>query len=193
MRALHRDLHLERPRPCGGEALQDGGRSGLHEMHGLHQRLPERRACTIGWGKPSIVVPRSKAVPRNYSLTWPEEISAASFFSGVSSRVRAVYGLVPFLMALGCAAVTTFLALKTWRLLRTDDVYFHRFHLKFVGKLHKGGVALPAGRVFVAWTGRAQRLDSLSGVSWRGGVSKTPNPRRVALAQANPDVLAQSG
>ena len=49
MRALHRHLHLKRPRPRGGERIQDGGRSGVHEMHGLHQRLPERRFVFRLW------------------------------------------------------------------------------------------------------------------------------------------------
>ena len=50
-----------------------------------------------------------------------------------------MYALVPFLMALGCAAVATFLALKTWRLFTAGDVFFHRFILKKAGKLSKGG------------------------------------------------------
>ena len=45
-------------------------------------------------------------------------------FLGSFLAVRGVYGLVPFLMALGCAAVTTFLVLKTWRLLATRTSSF---------------------------------------------------------------------
>ena len=44
MRPLYCDLHLKRARARGGEAVRDGGRSGLHEMHGLRERLSERRA-----------------------------------------------------------------------------------------------------------------------------------------------------
>ena len=79
-------------------------------------------ALYYGWGKPAVAVPKSKAIPRNYSLTWPEEILGALVFLGSFLGVRSVYGLVPFLMALGCAAITTFLALKTWRLLTANDV-----------------------------------------------------------------------
>ena len=44
VRTLHCHLHFQCPGACGSEAVRDGGRSGLHEMHGLRQRLPERRA-----------------------------------------------------------------------------------------------------------------------------------------------------
>ena len=43
MRPLHCDLHFERAGARGGETIRNGSRSGLHEMHGLRQRLPERR------------------------------------------------------------------------------------------------------------------------------------------------------
>ena len=49
MRPLHRHVHFERSRSRGSEGLQDGRRSRLHEMHGLHQRLPERRLVFRFW------------------------------------------------------------------------------------------------------------------------------------------------
>src|SRR3954451_3639055 len=49
MRALHRDLHLERARSCGGERLQNGRRSRMHEMHGLHQCLSQRCSLLRVW------------------------------------------------------------------------------------------------------------------------------------------------
>jgi tetratricopeptide (TPR) repeat protein len=160
-------------------------------MHGLHQRLPERR-FVLWLGKPSIVVPRSKAVPGNYSLTWPEEILGGLVFLGSFLAVRSVYELVPFLMALGCAAVSTFLALKTWRLLRTDDVYFHRFHLKFVGKLHKGGWLFLLFASF--WLGLIAHSGWIRYQEFRGteAFQKLQIPDEVALAQKNPDVWLSS-
>jgi len=64
-------------------------------------------ALYYGFGKPALVVPTSKAVPKNYSLTWPEEIAGVLLFLGSFLAVRGVYGLVPFLMALGCAGIST--------------------------------------------------------------------------------------
>src|SRR5205814_274737 len=62
--------------------------------------------------------------------------------------VRGVYALVPFLMALGCAAVTTFLALKSWRLLRTTELSFHRLILKSSGRIQTAGWAFLAFSIF---------------------------------------------
>jgi NAD-dependent dihydropyrimidine dehydrogenase PreA subunit len=90
-------------------------------------------ALYYGFGKPALVVPTSKAVPKNYSLTWPEEIAGVLLFLGSFLAVRGVYGLVPFLMALGCAGISTFLGLKVWRLVTRADVYFHKYQLKFAG------------------------------------------------------------
>src|SRR6266545_3082570 len=79
--------------------------------------------------------------PTNYSLTWPEEIIGVLVFLGSFLAVRGVYALVPFLMALGCATVTTFLALKTWRFFRAKELSFYRFNLKSAGKIRKAGLA----------------------------------------------------
>ncbi|HEY2802018.1 MAG TPA: tetratricopeptide repeat protein [Chthoniobacterales bacterium] len=102
-------------------------------------------ALYYGFGKPALGLAKSKKPPVHYSLTWPEEILGIIVFLGSFLAVRNVYGLVPFLMALGCAAVTTFLFLKAWRVLATHDVYFHRFHLKSGGHIRKGGWALLVG------------------------------------------------
>jgi tetratricopeptide (TPR) repeat protein/NAD-dependent dihydropyrimidine dehydrogenase PreA subunit len=143
-------------------------------------------ALYFGWGKPSLLVPKTKAIPRNYSLTWPEEIVAALVFLGSFLGVRSVYGLVPFLMALGCAAVTTFLFLKTWHLFSKADVYFHKFSLKFGGKIHRAGWAF---LVFaVAWIGLAAHSGWIRYNEFRGDQAfhRLQVPDELALAQLNP-------
>src|SRR5467141_2879823 len=101
-------------------------------------------ALYFGFGKPTIAVSKSSGIQRNYSLTWPEELLGAVVFLGSFLAVRGVYSLVPFLMALGCAAVTTFLTLNLWRLLRGRELSFHRFNLKSSGRIHKTGWAFAA-------------------------------------------------
>ena len=49
VRALHCHVHFERVGARGSEAIRDGGRSGLHEMHGLRQRLSQRRTLFRLW------------------------------------------------------------------------------------------------------------------------------------------------
>ncbi|MDQ3801619.1 MAG: tetratricopeptide repeat protein, partial [Acidobacteriota bacterium] len=52
-----------------------------------------------------------------------------------------VYQLIPMLMALGIAVVTTFLAMRTWRLLGVENLSFYRFNLKSSGVMRKAGWA----------------------------------------------------
>ncbi len=144
-------------------------------------------ALYFGFGKPAVGIPKSNAITRKYSLTWPEEILGSVAFLGSFLAVRNVYGLVPFLMALGCAAVTTFLVLKTWRLFTATDVFFHRFNLKLLGKIR------PAGWVFllfaVSWIGLSAHSGWIRYHEYEGNVAfqKIEIPDELALAQPKPD------
>lgn len=106
-------------------------------------------ALYFGFGKPSIAV--SQAGPKTYSLTWPEEIFAAVFFALSFFAVWDVYQLVPMLMALGIACVTTFLTMKTWRLLRSKELSFYRSELKTRGRPTRAGILFLAFALF--WIG----------------------------------------
>jgi tetratricopeptide (TPR) repeat protein len=119
-------------------------------------------------------------------LTWPEEIASALVFLGSFLAVRGVYALVPFLMALGCAAVTTFLVLKTWRLLRARELSFYRFNLKSSGKIHKAGFAFAA--FACAWIGLNVHCGWVRYHEFFGNIAfnKVHLPDEVALAQLDP-------
>jgi tetratricopeptide (TPR) repeat protein/ferredoxin len=143
-------------------------------------------ALYFGFGKPTLVAPKSNAIKRSYSLTWPEEIVGALVFLGSFLAVRGVYALVPFLMALGCAAVTTFLALKLWRLMRARELSFYRFNLKSFGKVHKAGWVFAilactwiALNVHCGWVRYHEFFGNLA-------FQKIQLPDEVALAQADP-------
>ena len=145
-----------------------------------------KEALYFGWGKPGVAVPTSKAVPKNYSLTWPEEIGGILLFLGSFLAVRGVYGLVPFLMALGCAAVSTFLGLKAWRLITSRDVYFHKFQLKTGGATRAGGWAFLA--VAVVWLGVTAHSGWVRYHEHKGdqAFQQLVVPDELALAQLNP-------
>jgi tetratricopeptide (TPR) repeat protein/ferredoxin len=143
-------------------------------------------ALYFGFGKPTILVPKSDAIRRTYSLTWPEEIAGALIFLASFFAVRGVYALVPFLMALGCAAVTTFLALKMWRLVRDRELSLYRFHLKSAGKIQKAGWAFA---IFAcAWIGLNAHSGWVRYHEFLGNLAfeKIHLPDEVALAQLNP-------
>jgi polyferredoxin/Flp pilus assembly protein TadD len=141
-------------------------------------------ALYFGFGKPSFGT--SKPVERNYSLTWPEEVLAAVVFIASLFAVWDVYQLVPMLMALGIAPITTFLVLRTVRLFRASDLSFYRFGLKFSGKIQ------PAGWAFLAFAVMWVGLNAHSG--WVGyheragamAFEAVKIPDELALARANP-------
>jgi len=143
-------------------------------------------ALYFGFGKPTIAMPKSDAIKKNYSLTWPEEIAGAVVFLGSFLAVRGVYQLVPFLMALGCATITTFLTLKTWQLLRVKELSFYRFNLKSSGRIRKAGWGFLS--FAVVWIG----LNAHSGwvryheYEGDGAFQKIQIPDELALAQRNP-------
>jgi len=143
-------------------------------------------ALYFGFGKPSILVPKTDAIKRNYSLTWPEEIIGVLVFFGSFLAVRGVYALVPFLMALGCATVTTFLTLKLWRLLRAKELSFYRFNLKSSGTIRKAGWAFAA--FACAWIGLNAHCGWVRYHEFLGNraFQKIKLPDELALAQANP-------
>jgi polyferredoxin/Tfp pilus assembly protein PilF len=144
-------------------------------------------ALYFGFGKPTIAVSQPKAAKRTYSLTWPEELLGAAVFLASFLGTRSVYGLVPFLMALGCAAVTTFLFLKTWRLFRARDVFFHRFNLKSSGKIQKAGWGFLA--FALGWLALSAHSDWIRYHEYQGdrAFQRLQIPDELALAQPNPD------
>lgn len=96
-------------------------------------------ALYFGFGKPSVMVSSAGSIKRNFSLTWPEEIAAAVVFAASYFAVWDVYQLVPLLMALGIATVTTYLVMRVWRLFRSSDLSFYGFALRAGGKIRTAG------------------------------------------------------
>ena len=142
-------------------------------------------ALYFGFGKPSVAV--AKQPPKRHPLTWGEELTALAVFAASYWAAWDVYLLIPMLMALGIAAVTTFLAVTMWKLLRSTDYSFHRFDLKAAGRLRPAGRWLAAFAVL--WIG----LNAHSGwvrhheSSGARAFERIQVPDELALARANPD------
>lgn len=141
-------------------------------------------ALYFGYGKPSAFV--KKTVPRNYSLTWPEEIAAALIFLAAYLAVWDVYQLIPMLMSLGIAAVTTFLAMRAWKLYRASDLSFYKFNLKSNGTIKNAGwVFLFFATVWIglnAHSGWIRYHEYFGGQAFRN----LQVPDELALADAKP-------
>jgi polyferredoxin/tetratricopeptide (TPR) repeat protein len=143
-------------------------------------------ALYFGFGTPAITTAKPAGVKKSYSLSWPEEVAGALVFLGSFLAVRGVYALVPFLMALGVAAVTTFLAWQTWRLWRANEVIFYRFSLKSAGKLKTSGWILLGFALL--WIGLNVHSGWVRYHEFQGdrAFHQVQIPDEVALAQSNP-------
>jgi polyferredoxin/Flp pilus assembly protein TadD len=142
-------------------------------------------ALYFGFGRPAIVAKGS--TPSRYSLTWPEEVLGMIVFLASFWAAWDVYQLVPMLMALGCASITTFLALRMVRLLRAKDLSFHRLELKSSGRMRRAGWAF--GGFAVLWIGLNAhsgwvRYHESAGARAFEGIRV---PDELALARTNPD------
>lgn len=141
-------------------------------------------ALYFGFAKPAVAV--GKSVPKNTSLSWPEEIFAAVVFAASLLAVWDAHQLVPMLMALGIAAITTFLAVRVVKLFRTKDLSFYRFNLKAAGKFKAAGwvfLCLALSWIdLVAYTGWIHYHESAGAIAFQ----KLQIPDELALARTNP-------
>jgi Flp pilus assembly protein TadD/NAD-dependent dihydropyrimidine dehydrogenase PreA subunit len=141
-------------------------------------------ALYFGFGKPALGV--SQTGKKTYSLTWPEEIAATVVFFAGLLAVWDVYQLVPMLMALGWAAITAFLALRTWRLPRSQDLSFYRFTLKSGGHMRTAGLVFAVLSLLwlglTAHSGYVRYHERAGALAFQG----LQIPDELALAQKDP-------
>lgn len=146
-------------------------------------------ALYFGFGKPSILVGTgsgSDGVSKNYSITWPEEIAGAAVFALSLFAVWDVYQVVPMLMAIGIATVSTYLFLRLIRLFRSSDLSFYKWNLRSKSNISTAGWIFTAFAVL--WLG----LNAHSGVvryfeaSGARAFESVKLPDELALAQADP-------
>lgn len=71
---------------------------------------------------------------RNYDLSWPEEIALALVFFIAMYAFRGLYEAIPFLLTLGLSAMTAFLTLLGWRLVRRPSVFLQGWRLRASGR-----------------------------------------------------------
>lgn len=141
-------------------------------------------ALYFGFGKPAVTT--KKTLKKNYSITWAEEIVGVIVFAASFFAVWDVYQLIPMLMALGIATVTTFLALKTIKLLRTKNSTFFNYTLKSSGTIQNAGWAFLSFAVlwigFNAHSGFVRYHEAAGARAFEN----IKIPDELALARANP-------
>ncbi len=85
---------------------------------------------------------------REFSLA--EQVVLAGVFLASMYAFRGIYGLVPYLFALGLGAILSFGALHALRLAYRRDVGLHGFSLKRAGRIRPAGIAFAAGTLAIA-------------------------------------------
>lgn len=99
-----------------------------------------KEALYFGWGRPAALArPRSEPATRPPGLSRGEELLLGVAFVVFFFAYRSLYGLVPFLLGLGWAAVGAYLTLQLWRLVTRANVRIRRRPLKLSGRLTTGG------------------------------------------------------
>ena len=99
-----------------------------------------KEALYFGFGVPAFLAkPRVEPkVDAKWDMSMREEIALAVVALAAFFAVRGMISL-PLLFASGVAACAVFLAWKSWAMLSTPAVRFHRFQLKLAGRMHASG------------------------------------------------------
>jgi len=107
-------------------------------------------ALYFGIGRPAFgAKPRREPQQRKAQNTWVEEAVLVAVFLATFFVVRGLYGAVPFLLALGLAAILAFLFLTLFRLGYKDSVSLGGRVLRRAGRLTKAGLGYVAAMVLV--------------------------------------------
>ncbi|MDP6839920.1 MAG: tetratricopeptide repeat protein, partial [Planctomycetota bacterium] len=103
-------------------------------------------ALYFGFGRPALLAePRREPKKRRARFAPWEEALLGLLFLGAFLTFRGLYGLIPFLLTLGWAAILAALGILTVRLLREPDAKLAPFALK------RGGRLRPAGRIYLGF------------------------------------------
>jgi ferredoxin len=107
-----------------------------------------QQALLFSFARPAILSRRNSEespVSHRYDLTFGEELLCIAVFVATFATARGLYGLIPLLMAMTLGAISSFLAWKTWRLLRTPNVRLGPVQLRLHGRVRAAGFAFGAG------------------------------------------------
>jgi len=140
-------------------------------------------ALSVGLARPAVrkEAPANEAPARKYDLSLREEFAIGGVFLLSFLALRGLYGVVPMLLAGGAAACVAFIAWKTWRVLRDENVRIIGAQLKLKGRVRPAGVAfLAAGAATLGLAGHSFLVQASK---WRGDLADAAvtAPRSVVL------------
>ncbi len=100
-----------------------------------------RDALAVRVGRPALGAPArdSAAIARPEALAWKDELVLAAAFALAFFSLRGLYGLVPFLLALGLAGCIAYAIWTTIRLAGAENLALRRVQLRRHGRLTAAG------------------------------------------------------
>ncbi|MBK8233837.1 MAG: 4Fe-4S binding protein [Candidatus Eisenbacteria bacterium] len=101
-----------------------------------------RQALSFGWTRPELGRKKAPRAPRRYDFGWWEEIAMGLIFLGTMYAVRGLYEAVPFLLSLGIAAITAYLALVWFRNWRAPFSTIQAWTLRRAGRFTPAGLGM---------------------------------------------------
>jgi polyferredoxin/tetratricopeptide (TPR) repeat protein len=129
-------------------------------------------ALYVGFGTPAM----GRASRHGGGVKITEELLAGVVFIVAFVVFRGLYGLVPFLFALGLAAVTAGLVVLSTRALTRDDARFGSVRLRAAGRLRPAGALLLAATAVVI------------GIVAHGAVLRVMERRSLAAFEATAEI-----
>lgn len=119
------------------------------------------KALYYGFGKPSVARGRTAAAPaKSYDFSWPEEIAMAVLFLTSFYAFRGLYDKVPFLLAVGLAALAAVGLLIAARTLYAPQVRLQHWQLRDRRGVRRAGWAVRGAALlavgFLAHSGQVQ-------------------------------------
>lgn len=111
-------------------------------------------ALYFGFGRPSLGLGARPAQRTKATASWGEEAFLAAGFAAAFFTYRGLYGVIPFLLALGLAGILAVGALEGLALVRRPSVRFLGRGLKQDGRLTRSGLvfSIALGLVLLAST-----------------------------------------
>lgn len=98
-----------------------------------------KQALYYGFGTPSGIA--RGAGRRRADFSWGEELLMLGVFAVALFAFRSLYGVVPFLLAIGLSVLAAVFGLVAWRLVRRPDVAVQNRVLKAGGSWTRRGIA----------------------------------------------------
>ena len=132
-------------------------------------------ALYFGFGKPTILVPKSNAIKRNYSVNMAGRNRRRGRVSWKFPRGPGCLRAGPVLDGAWLRDGHDVSRSENMEIVRARELSFYRFNLKSAGKNSKSGMGICGFRRCLDWLERAQRLDPLSRISRQPRVSENPD------------------